>query len=126
MREEIFNWWKQAEKDLKASENSLNSGDYEWACFQAHQSVEKALKALYLKQKKELNPSHNLVILGKALKLPLDLIEYLKELTPEYTLSRYPDVANASPFEVYTEKKAKEKINQAGIVVKWIEKQLHQ
>ena len=37
---------RQAEKDLKASKNSLKSGDYEWACFQAQQAAEKALKSI--------------------------------------------------------------------------------
>jgi len=40
-------WLRQAEKDLRHAKNSLQSGDYEWACFAAQQSAEKALKALY-------------------------------------------------------------------------------
>ena len=43
MREEIDNWWKQAEKDLSAAKNSPNSGDYEWASFQSNQAAEKGL-----------------------------------------------------------------------------------
>ncbi len=43
---ESVRWFKQAEKDLKASKNSLKSGDYEWVCFQAQQAVEKALKSI--------------------------------------------------------------------------------
>jgi len=124
MREEILNWWKQAEKDPKAAKNSLKSKDYEWASFQSNQAAEKALKALFLKQKKAIAPTHNIVLLGKTLKLPISLIDSLKELNPEYTLSRYPDAANAAPFENYNEKKAQEKINHAEEILKWIEKQL--
>ena len=43
---ESMRWFKQAEKDLKASKNSLKSGDYGWACFQAQQAAEKALKSI--------------------------------------------------------------------------------
>ena len=43
---ESMRWVRQAEKDLKASKNSLKSGDYEWACFQAQQAAEKALKSI--------------------------------------------------------------------------------
>jgi len=43
---ESMRWSRQAEKDLKASKNSLKSGDYEWACFQAQQAAEKALKSI--------------------------------------------------------------------------------
>lgn len=124
MREEIENWWKQADKDLKAAKRSLNSGDYEWACFQANQSAEKALKALFLKVKKAIAPTHNLLSLGKSLNLPEELMDSLKELNPEYTVARYPNAANAAPFETYTEKKAQDKINHAEKILKWIEKQL--
>ncbi|MEA3325178.1 MAG: HEPN domain-containing protein [Euryarchaeota archaeon] len=39
-------WFKQAEKDLKASKNSLKLGDYEWVCFQAQQAAGKSLKSI--------------------------------------------------------------------------------
>ena len=124
MREEISNWWKQAEKDLSAAKNSLISGDYEWASFQSNQAAKKGLKALYLKEKKEIFPTHNLILLAKKLKLPLEIINLLKELNPDYTMSRYPDAANAPPFENYNDKKAKEKITFAEEVLKWIRKRL--
>ncbi len=124
MREEIENWWKQSKKDLIAAKNSLNSKDYEWACFQSNQSVEKALKALFLKKKRAIAPTHNLVSLGKSLNLPEELLNLLKELNAEYTISRYPDAANAAPYETHTEKNAKEKINYAEKILKWIENQL--
>lgn len=43
-------WLRQAEADLKAAGDSLAAGNNEWACYQAQQCAEKALKAyLYLK-----------------------------------------------------------------------------
>ena len=39
-------WLLQAEADLSAARDSERSGHYEWACFQAQQSAEKAVKAL--------------------------------------------------------------------------------
>lgn len=39
-------WLKQADSDLCAAEDSASSNHYEWACFQAQQAAEKALKAL--------------------------------------------------------------------------------
>lgn len=124
MREEISNWLKQSEKDLNAAKNSLKSGDYEWASFQSNQSAEKVLKALYLKEKKEIFQTHNLISIAKRLNLPTDIIKHLKELNPDYTLARYPDAANAAPFENYSEEIAKDKINSAEEVLKWIKKQL--
>jgi HEPN domain-containing protein len=37
-------WFRQAEADLQHARNSLESGDFEWSCFAAHQAAEKALK----------------------------------------------------------------------------------
>lgn len=39
-------WFRQGEFDLEASRVSMDNGFYEWATFQAVQSVEKALKAV--------------------------------------------------------------------------------
>ncbi|MGQ9595911.1 MAG: HEPN domain-containing protein [Thermoproteota archaeon] len=39
-------WLRQAERDLKAAGDSFVSGNYKWACFQAQQAAEKALKAV--------------------------------------------------------------------------------
>ena len=41
---ETKKWFTQAEEDLKAAKDSLKSGHYNWACFQAQQSAEKTLK----------------------------------------------------------------------------------
>jgi HEPN domain-containing protein len=39
-------WFEQAKADLRAAELSASGGAHEWACFQAQQAGEKALKAL--------------------------------------------------------------------------------
>ena len=38
----------RAATDLRAAENSKRTGSHEWACFQAQQAAEKALKAAWL------------------------------------------------------------------------------
>lgn len=38
------------EHDLQHARNALEDGDYDWACFAAHQAAEKSLKALLLKR----------------------------------------------------------------------------
>lgn len=42
-------WLRQAKRDLDHARRSLAGGDYEWACFAAQQSAEKAVKAVFLK-----------------------------------------------------------------------------
>lgn len=41
VREEALNWLEESKADLKHCENSVNVGDYNWACFAAQQAVEK-------------------------------------------------------------------------------------
>ena len=43
-------WFHQAEADWRLAELSAASDHHEWACFASHQAVEKALKALHLRQ----------------------------------------------------------------------------
>jgi len=45
-KKESARWLKQAIADLKAARNSQKANNFEWACFQAQQAGEKALKLL--------------------------------------------------------------------------------
>ena len=85
MREEVSNWFKQAKKDLSAARNSLNSGDCEWASFQAHQSVEKSLKALYIKQNNQILKTHDLVLLARKLNAPTEIASFCSKINPHMT-----------------------------------------
>ncbi|NIA11180.1 MAG: HEPN domain-containing protein [Nitrospiraceae bacterium] len=89
---ESMTWFKQAENDLKASKNSLKSGDYGWACFQTQQSAEKALK---------------LILFDDALKT---FFEFKKDMriaavmelykTDEMSLSKTAELAGVSTEEI--------------------------
>ena len=125
LREEINLWWKQALKDLEAAEINLRNKIYYVAAFLSQQAVEKALKALFIKKlKKSPGSTHSLIYLGKEVNIPDNLIENLRKLTPDFVISRYPDITQTLPYELYDEKTAKEKIELAREVLKWIEKQL--
>ncbi len=70
MRKEVENWWKQANRDLLSAENAFKSKDYYVAAFLCQQSVEKGLKALYIKKRKESPGAvHSLIYLGKNTKI---------------------------------------------------------
>jgi len=49
-RTEFRQWLAQAKYDLSAARQSTKNGSYEWACFQAQQAGEKALKAFLLRR----------------------------------------------------------------------------
>lgn len=128
MRREIENWWKQAQDDLDSAKASLEFKKYYLCVFMCQQAVEKALKALVLL--KTNNPgapemlSHSLIFLSKAVNAPKEFQHMLKELTPQYTLTRYPDASGARPSELYDEAAAKNFLGGAQELLKWIEKQL--
>ena len=57
MRKEVRNWFAQALKDLETAERNIDIGEYYASAFFAHQAVEKALKALYIRKESPL-PHH--------------------------------------------------------------------
>ena len=50
MGNRYLDWLRQAEADHAHAIHSLGDGDYEWCCFSAQQSAEKAVEALFLKK----------------------------------------------------------------------------
>ncbi len=119
MEEEIKNWFNQAEKDLSAAEDSFKSRHYEWACFQAQQSVEKALKSLYIKKFNELIKTHDLIFLAKKINASKEIISYCSKMNPSYMDTRYPDLAKN-----YFEENTKEILILAKDIVSWTKNNL--
>jgi HEPN domain-containing protein len=69
---------RQALKDLRHAERSLEFGDYEWACFAAQQAAEEAVKALYESRNMEVwghSVSRMLEALPEDLRPDVELIE---------------------------------------------------
>ena len=120
MEEEIKRWMEQAERDFKSAKNSFNIGDYYVASLLCQQSVEKGLKALYLKKFNSIKKIHNLVILAEDLKLPKRLIDECDKLNPIYIDTRYPDASGDLPHKKYTQDKSQEDMNAAEKILKWI------
>ena len=120
---EALRWLKQAEKDLASAENSLESGDYEWACFQAQQSAEKALKSvLYSKGFRKIITHSIYELVKKIGGLDVGLKQLKKEakvLDSVYIPSRYPNgiAGDLAPFEYYEKEDAEECINYAGLIL---------
>jgi len=121
-------WFKQAERDLKAVENSYRSGDWYVCVFLCHQAVEKALKALLIKYGR-IARGHNLIELGREIErelgISIDIIkDDLRKLNPHYTISRYPNAANGLPYELYDNKDAEEALKRAKKVIEWVKQYL--
>jgi HEPN domain-containing protein len=123
MREEVKAWWRQALKDLDAAEKNFEIGEYYLVAFLCQQSVEKALKAFYIQKLKKATTTHSLIYLGKSVGVPKELEKTLRDLTPDFVVSRYPDVAQEVPYELYDEDIAKEKLNGAKKVIGWVKEE---
>ncbi len=119
-RPEVREWILQARADEKTAADCLSAGDYYACAFFSQQCVEKWLKALYIERRKEMPPkSHNLLDLGLALGLPLKWLAVAREVTPEFVLSRYPDVAGAAPARLYDRATAARLLRLARSFSRW-------
>jgi len=117
-------WLRQAERDLRKAYNDLRTEDWDSAAFWSQQAAEKALKALLLNSG-IAHRGHELLELANAIKNELGIetsaVEKdLRELTIHYTVARYPNAANAVPYELYDEEKARDLVEKAKRVIEWV------
>lgn len=88
-------WIEQAEADLGAAVDSARTGHYEWACFQAQQAGEKALKAVLYARGNTSIVTHSLRRLVRECR-SFDagfekLAEHARVLDQFYIPTRYPN-----------------------------------
>jgi HEPN domain-containing protein len=120
-------WLKQSDADLKTARQLLADEIYYACVFFAHQTAEKALKALWIEKKGEFPPKTcNLVTLVRKFRGDEALIDAAAELTPEYILTRYPSPEIALPKDIYTHQSANTHLQAAERIVKWAKSQLGQ
>ncbi len=125
MREEATKWWKQALEDLDTAKYNASGNKYYAAAFFCHQAVEKALKALYLAREKELpGRTHSLIALARKLEVPQRYHRFLKELTAEYVVSRYPNATDEIPAALYGPEILEDYIRRSEEVLRWVEEEL--
>jgi HEPN domain-containing protein len=87
----------------------------------AQQAVEKYLKGAWVVTRKEpALHAHAPTELGDGLDVPAELRRHLADLTSDYTVSRYPDAANAVPYELYDLSTAQAKVQNAEAVITWL------
>lgn len=95
-RSRYIPWMEQAKFDLKAARLSMDNTFYEWACYQAVQSVEKALKAVIVHAGWVPPKSHKLGVLvsmaNKANHLFAEVQINFRKLESYTFISRYPFV----------------------------------
>ena len=94
------------------------------AAFYCQQATEKSLKYILVMTKKESYPIHSLIKLGKLVGVPKEFEDFLKNLTKEYYLSRYPDVTEDAPFEMYDQIEVSNVVKKTKEFLRWINMQM--
>ncbi len=118
-----FDWLRQAERDLEQAKLSLREGFYDWACFAAQQSAEKAIKALCEKYNIIIR-THQLMGLLKALNELENITDeiYQKGVTLDrfYIPTRYPNgFTSGAPMEYFFLDDAQEAINNTEAIIQY-------
>lgn len=125
MAQSPLDWFEQAKRDLNNADYLLKGGRFEATAFMCQQSLEKGFKALILKIKKDSpGPIHSLVRLGILARAPSKFNGFLRSLSAEYIMSRYPDVAEGVPYKLYSREVVFDYVVKCQEVLKWIHTQM--
>lgn len=128
MVERSADWFKQAKRDLEFANRASIDGFFEWACFAAHQSAEKAVKAILQKIGYDAW-GHSLLMLCQTLatsdKSANDLIEDAKKLDKLYIPTRYPNgFPSGAPMDYFSQEDAEIAIKSSQKILNWVENRL--
>ena len=125
MRKEIQNWFDQSKDDFDGAEYNFDGEKFYIAAFLCQQAVEKALKALFLYEKKgEVPQSHSLIYLATNTTIPKTFYSFLKELTPKFVDTRYPDASVDLPSRIYDKENTITIMKKSKEVLTWIQQHL--
>ena len=116
-------WMDEAEGDLEHARSDIAGRYYNWACFSAQQSAEKAAKEVFQKLGAEAwghSVADLLDELSKQYAVPEKLMNGALELDKAYIPTRYPNAhPSGSPRSRYTREEARRLIEQAEKIVKF-------
>ena len=123
MPSRVEDWLRQAERNLTHAERSLELGDYDWACFAAHQAGEMAVKALFRSLNAEawghmISAAFDNLPPGE--KAPAAVTRSAKALDRHYIPSRHPEsFGSGTPGDYYTQSDATRALEDARRVLEF-------
>ena len=121
--ERAADWMDQAEGDLEHARHDLNEEFYDWACFSAQQSAEKALKSLFQKMNADAwgySVADLLEAFSESQDVPGGLMEAAMDLDKAYISARYPNAhPSGSPRRRYTRAEAERMVKHAEQVLRF-------
>ncbi len=127
IEEHIKFWLESAEHDLEAAESLFAAERFDWCLFLGHLVLEKALKAIYVRDNDSQMPprTHSLVKLAEKTTLPLTEEQklFLDEVTDFNLEVRYPEYRNEFRRKC-TRAFCEERFNKIKEYHKWLRSQL--
>lgn len=124
--DEFQRWIRQAKHTLESSLRDLRDGDFDWACFKAHQAAEYALKAL-LRGLGRPAFGHSILSLmnevkNEGLSVDSSLYRAARMLDRHYMAPRYPNQwAEGSPIDYYDRETAEDAVRCAESILEAVE-----
>jgi HEPN domain-containing protein len=122
----VKHWLDTADSDFNVMLTLFHSKTYSWALFLGHISMEKLLKAYYVKKKKEHAPfTHNLYRLAELSELELteEYTDWLYNITTFNINARYDDYKKEF-YTICTADYTKEWIEKIKLLRAWIKERL--
>lgn len=118
---EAVRFWEQALEDFDAARFNSKGGKFFVAAFLCQQAVEKALKAVYIARMREPPPTtHSLIHLANLVEAPRSFRRFLKELTMEYVVARYPNATDEIPARLYDAELLEDYLARTQEVLEWV------
>lgn len=114
-------WIKQAEEDLKMGEILMENGYYRGACFHSQQAIEKALKALLLSKKWDLERTHSierLISITEDYNIKIDISDDDISFIDSIYRGRYPAEVGLLPLGEPTKANAQRAVSIADKIIK--------
>lgn len=122
IKKTIEYWTTSSKYDLEVADSLFENKKYHYALFFGHLAIEKILKGIFVKKKKEHAPfSHSLTILSREAALDIDekRLEKLAEFMEFYLEGRYPRDMEAV-MRKCTENYATEKLGDIKEMYQWL------
>lgn len=121
----VNHWLETSEQDFETMIKMFDSKSYNWALFIGHISVEKLLKALFVKKNNKHAPfTHNLYRIAELSKIDMDeeQADWLDEITSFNLNARYDDYKRQF-YNLCTKEYTEEWLDKITILRKWIKTQ---
>ncbi len=118
-------WYEQGKRDLERAKLDIDHHFFEWACFTAQQSAEKALKGVALKKGITIwghSLTEILILLAENVTITEEIVELGKLLDIYYIPTRYPNgFSSGKPADYFTKKQAQEAVDAADKIIRFCE-----